>query len=585
LGFYCLTPRNEFKSVLRIGIASNVKTIVLISLLLVLLCLSVDAWAADAGSLQREVSAAGKTIPKDIAVNEAKRTDVVDDSPKVFVNSYDILGASLIPVSEIQIYIQPFAGRDLSLSELAAVKAEIAALYRSRGYLARAVLPQQIIKEGVVKVIIFEARLGKITLEEVDKNIRFPRERIRELVERGQKKGNPIRILDLENNISDLDGESGVAAQAELIAGEREGETDIVIKASSEPLINGSARLDNHGSRASGTVRAITNLNMESPFKKGERFSFFAIGAEGLRSLGGDITIPAGRPGTTVGLSGSILNYELGKPVSSLQADGEAKTLAANIKGPIYRGLKSGINLRLDISKNLYINRTVFGESSNKYIDNVSANLSFDYRDEVGGGGINVVNLTPAYGILDLSGNSEDLAQDQAGPRRDGQFAKLGFEFGRVQRITELNRIKIAIAGQKAFKNLDSAQKFSMGGPQGIRGYPNGEASGDTAVVVQTEAQHSFSDKVRGSAFYDWGWVKIDHNTFSEDGKSSANTPNSYSLHGLGVGLSYIPFDWAELKADFSVGLGKNPGEDANGDNSDGTSKTYRFWLQLISRF
>ena len=44
-----------------------------------------------------------------------------------------------------------------------------------------------------------------------------------------------------------------------------------------------------------------------------------------------------------------------------------------------------------------------------------------------------------------------------------------------------------ATAGQLADKNLDTAEKFYLGGPGGVRAYPQGEATGDQGYRLSGE--------------------------------------------------------------------------------------------------
>ncbi len=546
---------------------------------------STQSNAEDAGSIQRNLPVT-KTDP--FGATYTPREAIETDDPKsrsLFVRDFIIYGVTLIDSFDINSLLKGYTGREITFEELSLVRKAIADIYRSRGYLARAVLPEQRVEDGVIKILVLESRLGKIIFDDSDVDIRFPREKLRSYVERGQKNGDPINIVDLEQAVSYLDAEAGISAQAVLNAGERPGETDIILKAAGEPLLNGSARIDNHGSRASGNIRAIANVNIESPLGQGERVSFLAIRASGLTSNGVVVSYPLGPPGTTLALSYSKLRYDLGEPVASLEADGGADTYSADLSMPLFRGADGGARLQVNASRSEYINRTVSGISSEKNINQIEAGFAIDYRDALAGGGVNLARLSPTIGRLDLSRNADDLAQDEAGPRRNGSFVKVAFEVGRIQSVSEADRTTIKITGQRAFKNLDSAQKMSIGGPQAVRAYPAGEAAGDTAVFVQTEYRHYFSDAFQGWVFFDIGRVKVDQSPFSADGTSSASTPNTYNLMGPGVGFMFEPIDKVEISGDLGWGLGRNPGADSSGNDSDGTSPTYRLWLQIVARF
>jgi hemolysin activation/secretion protein len=90
-----------------------------------------------------------------------------------------------------------------------------------------------------------------------------------------------------------------------------------------------------------------------------------------------------------------------------------------------------------------------------------------------------------------------------------------------------------SINGQQASKNLDSPEKFSLGGPSGVRASPLAEAGGDEGYKVTLELRHSFTPALQGTLFYDWGEVTINKQAFGVLSK-----PNQRSLSGAGVGVN-----------------------------------------------
>jgi hemolysin activation/secretion protein len=106
--------------------------------------------------------------------------------------------------------------------------------------------------------------------------------------------------------------------------------------------------------------------------------------------------------------------------------------------------------------------------------------------------------------------------------------------------VSAAGRVNVAVQGQYASKNLTSAEKFSLGGPTGVRGYPIGEALGDNGAIVTVEYRHQLPDlgtkiPLFGSVFYDWGKVR-----FNRSGSPLATpaTPTTQTLSSVGIGLS-----------------------------------------------
>ena len=113
----------------------------------------------------------------------------------------------------------------------------------------------------------------------------------------------------------------------------------------------------------------------------------------------------------------------------------------------------------------------------------------------------------------------------------------------RLQSINNSTQVALTLNGQQAGKNLDSSEKFSLGGISGVRAYPQGEASGDEGLKATLELRHSYSANWQIAAFYDAGTVKTNKNPFGVAGAA-----NSKSLSGAGFGIN-ANFDKVQLKA------------------------------------
>ena len=103
--------------------------------------------------------------------------------------------------------------------------------------------------------------------------------------------------------------------------------------------------------------------------------------------------------------------------------------------------------------------------------------------------------------------------------------------------MTDNVSVLLALIGQQASKNLASAEKMSLGGPNGVRAYPVGEATGDSGLLITGRgALHRAGRQVvRGRchgdrAFYDWGQVDVNEKPLPTDAQ------NKRSISGYGFG-------------------------------------------------
>jgi hemolysin activation/secretion protein len=129
--------------------------------------------------------------------------------------------------------------------------------------------------------------------------------------------------------------------------------------------------------------------------------------------------------------------------------------------------------------------------------------------------------------------------------------------------------------GQVASKNLDSSEKFYLGGPGGVRAYPSSEAGGSDGMLLNVEARLRLSDDVTVSAFYDWGQVRVNH----DNDFSGAAANNRLRLQGAGLGLGWVGPVGTSVKLTWAHRIGSNPNPTTTGQDQDGTLHKHRIWL------
>jgi hemolysin activation/secretion protein len=130
-----------------------------------------------------------------------------------------------------------------------------------------------------------------------------------------------------------------------------------------------------------------------------------------------------------------------------------------------------------------------------------------------------------------LTMDAVTLATDAVTAKSSGAFTKLGYNLSRLQSLSDKDTLSLVVSGQQANKNLNSSEKFSLGGAYGVRAYPQGEGSGDQGWMSNIEVRHSLMEYVQGVAFFDSGTVTINRNAYA------AGT-NTRSIAGAGVGLN-----------------------------------------------
>lgn len=205
------------------------------------------------------------------------------------------------------------------------------------------------------------------------------------------------------------------------------------------------------------------------------------------------------------------------------------------------------------------------------------------------GGGYNTMRAGVSFGNLDRSGVSEDLVADSMTAETNGAYGKFTYGASRLQRVYQRLSLFLAMNGQMAFKNLDTSEKFLLGGPNGVRAYPIGEAPGDSGATVTAELRYDFPEIPRLGVFqlvgfYDLGWCELHQSTWTNSGTTFGND-NSYVISGGGIGLNLTKANRWAIRTAWAGKVGTNPGRDLSGRDADGRSDSNRYWVQALVMF
>ena len=128
---------------------------------------------------------------------------------------------------------------------------------------------------------------------------------------------------------------------------------------------------------------------------------------------------------------------------------------------------------------------------------------------------------------------------DEANFKSAGNYAKLVLSGSRLQVLPNKDYLFYGVQGQFASKNLDSSEKFSLGGPNGVRAYPSPESPSDSGLILTWEYRkplsfEAFPGDLVLSAFGDYGAGRLHETPLPGD-----TSDNIRRLISHGVGLTY----------------------------------------------
>ena len=509
-----------------------------------------------------------------------------EDLIKVFVKEFSFDGNKKYPTSEFQKLVQDKVNKELAYADLRNILQEVSFYYRSKGFLATAFLPEQDIKDGKIQIFIVEGKIGKIEIKaDVKKELNISRERISKFIFNKINPNEILNIVQLDRNIRNLNNTPGINAIAQLVEGDKLGETNIVISASNTKTLSTTSLVDNNGSRSSGYERVTNILNFDSVFNKGERFSITDVITKGSHYYAGSVTIPLGYDGLQTTFRVSKMEYDLGAPFASTDPTGYSTEFFLGFNKELMIMPDKSLTSSLSFSRNDYVNDLNTGSNSNKDITKSLLNLTFNNQDKYFSGGANTVAFAGTFGSLDLTDNMSNYDTDQLTAKADGEYWKLAINANRFQRITNTVSAVVKFNGQYTDKNLDGAEQLSLGGPNAVRAYPSNEAAGDQGFVSSLEFNKTLPKNRRLTFFYDYGKIQLHKQAWENWNSTNASLKNHYDLHGVGISFSMPIYKNFALTATYAEKLGNNPGKDTNGNDVDGLTWDSRSLISLVGQF
>jgi hemolysin activation/secretion protein len=567
----------------------------------VLALLAGHAYAqTDAGSLLNQQQRQKQNLPDRLP--EAERASVPQAltptlGARITLVSVRFTGSTdLATEAELQGVVAKYVGQQLDFKGLEELPRAVTQFLRSKGWLlAEARLLKQDVTEGRIEINI---RAGKLD-GSIQKNGGTPYAihpsgqeplRIRPDVldaYAGSRlvAGAPVHESELERAMLLLNDLPGISARSLLEPGKDADSTHVDIAVDEGGLFSGSFWADNEGNRDTGFEQANTALQWSDPLRVGDQASVSATHTEGLDLVRLGYGAPINSNGLKWGVSWTEMNYHIIRGTGlAAGLTGKSDSSAINLNYPLIRSRASSLYGSASFTRKSLVDDSIAGQLRDKCIDDWSAGLSSETLDGFGGGGRTSWSVAATQGHVDLSHNTADQASDAATYGSQGTFTKFSYGLSRQQQLPQNFTLYVNLAGQSASKNLDSSEKFILGGPGGVRAYPGSEASGDSGVLGNLELRYEPAGGtpwgvLQYFGFFDTGAITLHHDV---DGIAipTASGQNTYTLSGGGLGVSLskpgrynVRFVWARK-------MGSNPGRSVTGLDADSLNTPSRVWLQ-----
>ncbi len=534
--------------------------------------------AATPGAVER--SLAPKPLPEPSRLPEMKIEE--EGAPALGaaaitfqLKSVVFAGNTIFTSEQLQKVVAGYIGQKMEVGKLAEIADAVTAYYKEEGYfLTRAYLPPQTIKDGQVLIRIREGRLGEIIIKG---NQRYRQELLNNTLKIIREQG-AVRTADVERGLLLLMDYPGLSVKATFKPGSAPGTTDIVLEVTEGRFFDVSLDYDNFGSAFVSRNRYGASLDLNNLTGWGDSLALHGVtgdrGFDGLFYGRVAYALPLGYSGTKLGLNYTYLKYKLGQELSVLDAGGESNAGGVSLSYPLIRSRK--VNWFLQGGFNITdVSQKIAGNTSGKdRLRFASLGTTWQYLDSLEGS--NTVSLRGYRSFEKILGGMDKGDPDTIRINSDVVYSKVELDLSRIQRLPAGFSLLLNGTGQWAGDRLPSSEEFHLGGAGTVRGYAQGERSGDKGYAVTAELRipllglqderwfgKPVGEMVQLAAFYDYGKVWI-----TDAAQNGEQALDGIDMHGAGAGLRFNYSPWMRLKVDWAKSVGgQDPLDTSDKDN------------------
>jgi len=486
----------------------------------------------------KEVQESPKNAIPAIPTEPLKEVMQEEGGKTLFIKGFKFSGNAHISENELLSRIQSYTGKEYSFSEIQKIASLITKAYREEGYfVARAYLPKQNLKDGILEIAVIEGNYGAFHLKN---DSLVSDEKVQGMLD-DVKDDNVVSTDTLERAMLIINDTPGVKViAADVKPGKEIGASDFDIVTEATNPYSAYVVADNYGSKYTGRYRTSLGLSANSPLGYGDK-----LGINGILSTTTDLkngkiyyNFPLMSNGLRGELSASRTTYSLAEDYAALDALGNSTTLEASLTYPVIKTRLEMLDMTLAYAHKAMKDEVRSTDTVTKK-DSDALNVTLAYMRNCilfGLDSTTRANITLTQGNLGFN-DASDLAVDQSGAKTNGDYTKVS---GSVEKAIQFNpqyALTTSLRFQKALnnKNLDGSEDFSLGGAYGVRAFPDGEHSAENGYILGAEFFYTLPSYEgithKASIFADTGYAKMENATGATEGRQLSDVGLGYQAN------------------------------------------------------
>ncbi len=496
----------------------------------------------------------------DALVNSEQWFELTQAQPPELPQNIDartirVTGSTIFRPEQLQEIVTPYQGVAVPVDKVREAADKITELYLNGGYInSRAILPDQVLSDGVVEIRVVEGSLEEIVVEGAGRlNSNYIKNRIR------LGAGVPLNSAALENQLRLLRTDPLFdTVEGSLQPGSDIGKSRLTVRVSLVKPLSVNVFADNYSPPSVGSERIGLRVNYQNLSGWGDRLSL----GYNRTTTGGDTNryeltyrLPLNAMDGSLTFQFLPDNNEVSNiALQNLGIRGETQRYEIEYRQPLIRSPRQEFALSLGFSHSrgqTFLADVPFGFGAGPDDQGRTRSSAIRFGQEYfrrDGGGAWGMRSQFHVGI-DAFG-----ATINPGSIPDSRFFSWSLSLQRFQRLGENHSLIMQGNLQLATTSLLSSRQFVIGGGQSVRGYRQNARSGDNGFFVSIEDRITIQRDTNGqptlslAPFFDIGQV------WNHQGNPNT-LPAQTFLMGVGLGLLWEVTPGWNIRLDYAYPL------------------------------
>lgn len=461
------------------------------------------------------------------------------NAPGFSVYQYVVAGNSVLNALSIENAVTPFMGEGKTLVDVEAARASLEKAYHDAGYLTVVVnIPEQAVDSGEVQLQVVEAVVDRLRVAGAEFTLPSGiKAQVPELAE-----GTIPNFNKLQEQLANVNRRADSRVTPVLRAGKLPGTVEVQLDVDDQLPLHGSIEINNRETPNTTPTRVSASVRYDNLWQAGHSVGLTLQvapeRASDARVAALTYVLPTGRANDVLSIYAVTSRSQFASLANApgLGLLGNSDTLGMRYTVPLGSNAEGSQSVAVGGDyKNIKQTLTLLdGPDSQSPIAYVPLVASFN-GSVLGAERSTALDVTATIGLRGVLGNSDEEFE----AKRAGASASF-FSIRTALAHTE-TRERWSLSGkvdlQLVSGPLIPTEQMTVGGAESVRGYLEGERSGDFGVRGSLELRSpQFS---LGGASSNWrlgGLVFVDAARLRVMG-AVAPQPRNYSLAGTGVGL------------------------------------------------